>query len=277
MVIINKGDAHLKIQTINFDRSGMYRCTFKKKHFNVVSHIHQCAEIVYVTKGQLTATVGEEKRIMKAGEVAVIPPFEEHSFASDFEFELWLCVFSSELLRDLLPLGEIYMKRSSAFFRISDRLALFLDGALPDTDEEMMPFDYTAKRKITNVIFPIYDEYLDSTQKTDEGGKKASLLSKILLFLDEHYADQLSITDVSRALGYTPRHISRQLSLLNDYNFRGLLNSFRIEHAKIMIRTTDSKLIDISMNCGFVSERTFFRSFLQFEGMTPNEYRKAVR
>ena len=266
----------MQIQTINFDRSGMYRCTYKTELW-VREHIHQCTEIIYVIKGELKITVGDEKRVTSAGEVALIPPFVTHSFDKSENLLLWLCVFSNDLIADFLPREGLYRRRSSAYFRISDRLAAFLAQALPDSDEEMVPFNYTQRRKIMTLLFPIIDEYIDSTELLDDKKLSHSLISDILIHLDEHYSEPLTINDVARALGYTPRHISRKLSVLESYNFRSLLNNFRIEHAKAMIRHSDAKLIDIAMNCGFVSERTFFRSFLASEGMTPTEYKRSTR
>lgn len=265
----------MQIQTINFDRSGMYRSTYKNE-LNVREHIHQCTEIIYVTDGEITVNVGGEEKVLGRGDAALIPPFISHSFITPRSVRLWLCVFSNDLLSDFLPREDLYRTRSTAYFKISERLAAFLDGALPDSDEEMVAFGYTERRRIMSVLFPIINEYMDSSEPLLKKNTKPSLLSEILLYLDKHYAEPLTITDVSKALGYTPRHISRQLSELGGYNFRSLLNNFRIEHAKLMIRRTDAKLIDIAMEFGFVSERTFFRAFLKSEGMTPNEYRVTV-
>ena len=265
----------MKVQTINFDKSGMYRCTYKTSLW-VPEHIHQCTEIIYVIDGNLNLTVGKESRVIGAGEIALIPPFVTHKFDRSDDLLLWICVFSNDLLSDFLPREYLYKSRSSACFRASDRLTSFLSGALPDSSEEMVPFSYVERRKIMTILFPIINEYMEKTEESSDNSSNHSLLSSILLYLDSHYSDTLTIKDVARELGYTPRHISRQLSTLKEYNFRSLLNSFRIEHTKLMMRTGDAKLIDIAMSCGFTSERTFFRAFLDAEKMTPNEYRKTL-
>lgn len=265
----------MQIQTINFDNSGMYRSTFKDETFNVRNHIHQCSEIIYVTEGTLYSNVDGEERILEGGEAAFISPFAEHTFHAVKDTKLWLAVFSNEFLIDFMNSKDIYKKRNTSYFKMSDSLMAFLSDKLPDSGEEIVPFDYTERRKMLLIILSIWNEYAESSYVKQEKAKQ-TLLSEILLYLDEHYSEPLTIKDVSRALGYTPRHISRQLALLQDYNFRSILNAFRIEHAKTMIRRSTSKLIDISMECGFVSERTFFRAFLAFEGITPNEYRKSI-
>lgn len=266
----------MEIQTVNFDRVGMYRSTFKKNNFSVPLHIHQCSEVIYVISGELESVIANERRTLRAGDIAVVPPFAEHAFHSKGKVFLWLCVFASDILAAFMPNEEIYRARNTAYFTVSDKLASFLDGKLPDTYEEMMPFNYYERRKLLVIISAIYDEYFDASE-TQNVKRKDSLLSEILLYFVEHYSEPLTINDVSRALGYTPRHLSRQISALKNYNFRGLLNTFRIERAKMMIRNTDAKLVNISVDCGFTSERSFFRSFIKIEGITPTKYKEMVK
>ncbi len=267
----------MEIQTVNFDNCGMYRSVFKKGKYAVSMHIHQCSEIVIVMSGELSGTVAGEKKTMRAGDVAVVTPFSEHSFSSQTGAELWICVFSNGLVTDVLANEELYHTRSSAFFKISDDLLSFLRQRLPDSAEEMVPFSYAEQRRILIILLAILDEYFAATYETNVSKIPKSLLSKILTYLDTHYSEPLTIHSVSKALGYTPRHISRQLTPLHEYNFRTLLNLFRIDRAKLKLRQSDAKILDISLECGFVSERSFFRSFIKVEGLTPTEYRKAVR
>ena len=266
----------MNVQTINFDKSGMYRCAYKS-NLTLREHIHQCVEIIYIIEGEAQMKVGEEEKVLKQGEVAVISPFVSHVFTSANNIKAWLCVFSNDLLTNFLPRAEIYRARNTSFFKLSDRLSAYLDGSLPDSGEEMVPFNYDDRRMIMSIIVPIINEYMEATTPIETGASKPTLLSEILLYLDKNYEKPLSINDVARALGYTPRHISRQLSELKIYNFRTLLNNFRIEHAKLMIRNSDTKLVNISVECGFSSERSFFRSFAKIEGITPTEYRKVIK
>ena len=98
----------MEVQTINFDRSGLYRSAFKGKQYHVQRHIHQCSEIIYVKNGTLEATVGNKTKLLKAGDIAVIAPFQVHTFDTPQNVDLWICVFSNELLEDFIPKEEIY-------------------------------------------------------------------------------------------------------------------------------------------------------------------------
>jgi transcriptional regulator GlxA family with amidase domain len=67
--------------------------------------------------------------------------------------------------------------------------------------------------------------------------------------------------------------MSQCLSTLPDINFRFLLNSLRVDHAKMLLVTTELKIIDVALESGFSNERTMQRAFRDILGMTPAEYR----
>ena len=49
---------------------------------------------------------------------------------------------------------------------------------------------------------------------------------------------------------------------------------YRINESVYILKNTNKKIIDIALDCGFNSLRTFNRNFKEVYGMTPNEYRK---
>lgn len=265
----------MEVQTINFDRSGLYRSAYKENYYRVQRHIHQCSEIIYVKSGTLEATVGNETKLLSAGDIAVVAPFQVHTFDTPKSVKLWLCVFSNELIEDFIPKHEIYRGRKRFAFTPSKHLCEFLEHKLPDSDEEMISFDYTELRKIKTVLTSIFEEYINSVPELSNEDQN-SIISDILLYLDKNHSENININTVAQALGYTSRHISRILSTLKIYNFRNLLNSFRIEHAKRLIRKTNLKMIDISLESGFSNERSFYRAFQAIEGSTPKEYKQSL-
>jgi len=265
----------MEVQTINFDRSGLYRSAYKENYYRVQRHIHQCSEIIYVKSGTLEATVGNETKLLSAGDIAVVAPFQVHTFDTPKSVKLWLCVFSNELLEDFIPKHEIYHGRASFAFTPSNHLCQFLSHKLPDSKEEMVSFNYSELRKIKTILTSVFEEYIEAVPELSMDNQN-SILSDILLFLDKNHSEDITITTVAQSLGYTTRHISRILSTLKIYNFRSLLNSFRVEHAKRLIRKTNLKMIDISLESGFSNERSFYRAFQSIEGSTPTEYKKSL-
>ena len=104
---------------------------------------------------------------------------------------------------------------------------------------------------------------------------KRDALSSTLLYMSEHFSEDISLISVAEALGYTSTYISHCISVIPGMNFRKLLNSLRVDRAKLSILKGNLKMIDIALECGFSGERSFNRAFLEIAGMTPSNYKKS--
>ena len=103
-----------------------------------------------------------------------------------------------------------------------------------------------------------------------------SALSAVLLYISEHFTEDISLRSAAAALGYHPGSISHSLETLPGFNFNYLLNTMRIEYAKSLLLRTSFPLIDIALESGFQTERTFYRAFRQIAGISPGEYREKM-
>jgi AraC-like DNA-binding protein len=86
----------------------------------------------------------------------------------------------------------------------------------------------------------------------------------------------LRITSVSDSLKTNRTYISR---LINDefgVNFNEFVNKYRIEEAKKLLESNESKLFTmehIAEKSGFGSVNSFTRVFKEFEGITPGQFK----
>lgn len=59
---------------------------------------------------------------------------------------------------------------------------------------------------------------------------------------------------------------------LPNTSFSSLLNSLRIEYAKELLRRKEYNVLEVALECGFGSDRNFYRTFKEFTGYSPKEY-----
>lgn len=104
---------------------------------------------------------------------------------------------------------------------------------------------------------------------------------KIFTLIEDHvkqnyrskiYIDDLcKLCDVSRATLYKIMYSEIQLSPID------FVYSYRVEVAKKLLTTTKMSLEKVAGECGFSDHKTFERAFVQFEKMTPAEYRQSKK
>ena len=86
----------------------------------------------------------------------------------------------------------------------------------------------------------------------------------------------LSLNDVSQAIGIPRYHISLVLNNKLNNTFFDYINKYRVEEVKKIIRMPGSEkltLLGISFEAGFNSKATFNRSFKKYVNLTPQQFR----
>lgn len=99
---------------------------------------------------------------------------------------------------------------------------------------------------------------------------------QILLYLLEHYRENLDITGVSNYFFLSKATLTEILKRNYGAGFSKLLTSIRLVYARALLTGTRMPVYDIAMTVGFRSIRTFRRNFEENTGMTPTLYRGNV-
>ncbi len=91
------------------------------------------------------------------------------------------------------------------------------------------------------------------------------------LFLEEHYADRVSIHDLARLTRLSPYHFNRSFCQKVGMPPHAYHLHLRIAHAKHFLRL--GRLVsDTACLVGFFDQSHFVHSFKRFEGVTPSQY-----
>ncbi|MDW3651127.1 MAG: helix-turn-helix domain-containing protein [Bacteroidia bacterium] len=116
----------------------------------------------------------------------------------------------------------------------------------------------------------------------DEG--KSQLLTEeirnILKDKDIYLDMDLSPAYFAQKLGISKHQLSQLLNQKMETSFSDLINSYRIEEAKRLIREEGNeklKLLHLAFDSGFNNKTTFLRNFKKFAGMTPALYRESLK
>lgn len=88
---------------------------------------------------------------------------------------------------------------------------------------------------------------------------------------------ELKISDVAARLGTNSRYISDCIKHSHGCSFTQFVNSYRVEHAKRLMREQpDIKISVLCYDSGFTNETSFYRTFKSLTGMSPNEWKNST-
>ncbi len=113
-------------------------------------------------------------------------------------------------------------------------------------------------------------EYVNTARKKGQD----DIIYKVKSYIDEHFADNISLDDVSRMVDISPYYFSKLFKQEVGENFVEYLTSIRIRHAKKLLEQPAHSIKQICVMCGYSDPNYFSRIFKKYEGMTPSEYRE---
>lgn len=71
-----------------------------------------------------------------------------------------------------------------------------------------------------------------------------------------------------------PSYLSSVFKKETGLNLSKFIKAYRMERAKDMLENTTSKILDISIACGYPNVSYFCSSFREFYGVSPQKYRE---
>lgn len=112
-------------------------------------------------------------------------------------------------------------------------------------------------------------------QEEDKDATLGFITAKVLRYMQEHYAEKLSLNEVADLNYISPWHLSKLLKRETGENFVDIINGIRVDNAKKMLKNPALKIYEVSERVGFSDIAYFSKTFKKFTGITPNDYRRS--
>lgn len=252
-------------QIQNSLRAGNYNAFYYTNHV-WGAHFHKSYEIIYVLDGAVACDIDAQTMILTAGDLALCLPYQVHAYRPEANSRYWVCVFSEDYVRFFSKQMQGKVGSSSRFC-CSEAVARYLKEALMDVEA---PGIYTIK----SCLYALCEQYLSCVKLIEKDQNKTLTISTIVSFIEQHHAENITLSDIAGLLGYDYHYVSRYFHSVFHMTFRDFLNVYRLESAVRLMDETDKKLVEIAYASGFQSLRTFNRCFRNHFGVAPSDYRK---
>ena len=104
--------------------------------------------------------------------------------------------------------------------------------------------------------------------------KPTSLKNKyadaMLQYIRQHYAEHISLTDLSQQLNISCTHLNAKFKAETGYTFHDFLNYYRIRRAVELQKQGERKLYEITELVGFSDYKYFNKVYKKYTGYSPN-------
>ena len=117
-------------------------------------------------------------------------------------------------------------------------------------------------------------ETLFSGGSADQPTETEETLNRINRYIREHYAEQISLTQIAERFGYNSSYLSRIYKQNMDEGLNEHIIRTRIEAACALLRDTGMSSSEIAGQCGFQTNKYFITVFKRVTGQTPKSWRE---
>ncbi len=255
-------------QTHNSATNYAYNSYIYKK-MNYKAHFHRNFEVIYVFEGKISCTVNEVNRIMNPGDFAMILPNEIHAVEMVGEGTSWIGVYSGDFIHafEKKVRGNV---GSDFVFRCESSVEEFLKLHLIKKEQ---PPIYLIKA----CLYALCNEYEKAIELSPRKDKKGILMIAITDYIAENYRNKISLSEMAEKVGYNYHYLSKCFHRIFAMSFSEFINMYRLDAALVMLTETDKDIIDIALESGFQSVRSFNDYFVSHVGTTPSKYRRTQR
>ncbi len=118
----------------------------------------------------------------------------------------------------------------------------------------------------------LYEQFCETMQRVL--GYRYSdnpLFNQLMEFIDQHYMEELSLSDCARALATSESNVARLFRRYLGTTFTACCNEVRIRKAMILL-SRGCPIKEAAATVGYNSLNYFYRIFKAQTGMTPKEY-----
>ncbi len=99
--------------------------------------------------------------------------------------------------------------------------------------------------------------------------------NRILEYINNNYTEKITLSDLAKREYLTTHYISRFFNKYMGVGFIKYLNSFRLDKSMNDLTNTNKTLLDIALDHGFPSLKSYRTTFFEKYNMSPSAYRKS--
>ena len=261
LILINKGE--------------FFVFNIHKNHHDVSwskSTLYTTCKICFVLEGDAVWEIDDRIYPVQAGDIIFLNIGQKRQFNSFGENGLTLCAISFE--RSAFSGQHHFMyfieriKNRGNVFQNPTLFALLTE--IRDEWKHKHPLCHEfVSAKLTEFFLKAEREENYVLQPMSEEHRK---MLKIMDYIDANIGNDISLNAVAEKAGLTESTFSRQFSAINGISFKRYVVEKKIQRAIWLLETTDRKMVDIALECGFDSVSGFYSAFKKKTGTTPNKF-----
>ncbi len=248
-----------------------------------LQHWHGDVEILFVVRGSVQLSVGQDLFSMNKGDIIVINHFEIHSLRQATENNLLFVV----------QFDPAFCKRyfsEMQYIRFDDRLLnkdrdaeswTAVRAILIETIEifaaEQLFYQFQLVSQLNRLVFTLLRNLpfkMYARKEIDSYENNLERLNRILIHIQNNAQYKITLDEIAKDEGLSTFYLSHFIRQHLGVSYQEYLSQVRLNKAAGMLATTQKSVSSIAMESGFSDIRYLRKHFESHLGCSPEAYRK---
>jgi len=248
-----------------------------EEQFENKPHAHeQQFQVTVPLRGTCYFRQENSERILTAGRSLVLQPNDKHSLHIAPGAAIAILIVDEQSLRppqwtegQELPLWHQFDPGI-----VAERFLGWLDRAVPGDPVEQLDAEEIETSLLSDLHRLLWGSGAADYRKE---ASSRTYFARVLEYIHAHYTESLSIDTLASIALQSRYHFMRSFKAgfgLTPYQY---VLQLRVEKARDCLLRTEETITSLSYRLGFSSTSQFYRAFLKFAGVTPEQFRAAAR
>ncbi len=234
-----------------------------------VMHWQDSPEILCFTEGRAEVVSEIQKEVCQAGDTAWINSGNLHSVRSLTENCRYYCLIVD---RDFLDSQGILADRTVKL-KISDgRLLEFVEEIARELKEQEACYEARVRALLMELGVYACRRYQDTPRQASPAeSRRIRMVKEAIGFLQEHFTENLTVDEVSGAVGFSKYYFSRGFKEITGRTMVEYLNVIRTSHARRLLASGKYNVGESAERSGFTNLSYFTKIYKRYMGVLPSQ------
>ena len=140
--------------------------------------------------------------------------------------------------------------------------------------EDDICYEIKIREALSKIWIMLYEEVhscLDKNMKLDKNDER---LKMMMIYIHEHYADKITISELASTVYISERECFRIFRNYLHITPTEYIRAYRLQEACQMLAGSQESITDIARACGLGNSSYFGKIFREYTNCTPKEYRR---
>ncbi|MDP4090210.1 MAG: AraC family transcriptional regulator [Bacillota bacterium] len=274
------------LEQLVFDSGYYINVNLSENDVSFSPHWHRETEVILCLQGECCVNLNGTSYSINTGDILFISPGNLHSLSAPDHSERMILQFDYSLINNL--------KDFNLFSAVLQFITIISSKLDPDihTDIYNLMLDIRSEYfgdnefknavmyvKLLSIYILIAKKYTKATShlKKIPQNKYQDYMNKfsyIFNYIEEHYAENLTLEQLAGLGGFSRFHFSRLFKKFTNMSLTEYINCKRISKAEVLLLNPSLSITEVALQSGFNSLSSFNRVFRAHKNCSPKEFKK---